>query len=73
MQLSDQKRLDQLIREAPAGALRGAIKEALGSRISEPNAPELVRLLTEAVEYVTPERKLERTKRSLAASRRRGK
>jgi hypothetical protein len=68
-----QRALDRAITQANVYQLRGALREALGIREHElvnRKPGELVDLLTEAVEYVTDERRLARSPRSLAAQKR---
>ena len=70
MDLARQRRLDQLISEAPDHALRGAIRDALGLRRAFPGDQELRELMHEAVCYVDGKRLLEQNERSKAAETR---
>jgi hypothetical protein len=70
MDLARQRRLDQLITEAPDHALRGAIRDALGLRRAFPGDQELRELMREAVYYVDGKRLLEQNERSKAAEAR---
>ncbi len=70
MDLARQRRLDQLISDAPDHALRGAIRDALGLRRAFPGDQELRELMREAVCHVDGGRQLAQNERSKAAERR---